>query len=207
VEQEQKDIYNIYLRVLGEAAGRPYSYRKNFDDMGVDVQGYLARLSEFFRNYPHIDKGMYFLAPFKIWREEKHYPLAFFCKRKSLTAYTAYKKHLTFLDPDDIYHLNYIITSYKFIKRYSAINNLKVSDYINHVDGTHVFLTHLKEGKVSIYALFGFDSFKQIFRSTDTELRRSLYGDLYSDYDTMYRKYIHSNKCRELTQKALQKVS
>jgi hypothetical protein len=206
MEEFEKVIYNTYLKVIAAKQQRAFSYRKNFDDLGVEKRGDLIKLSNFLKRYPHIQVEKFLESPYKLFEDTKFFPLKFYTKRRALSAYITYKKQLINLPPDNEYQINTVVTSLKFILKFCIAEKIKVVDYIEHIDGINSCLTHLKEDNVSIYTLFGFDNFKSILYNTDSELKTLLFGSNYIDYDIMHRKYIHSKKCRELVEKGLKKI-
>ena len=202
-----KKIYNAYLKSLGIAGDRPYKYRKNFDKFDQEDKGTLIKLETFFRRYDHIDIDMFFIAPYKLWSDVTYYPLEFFSKRKALTCYLNYKKYLLTLSPDDEYHIVNVVKGFYFIKDFCLDNSISINNYLEHKDGIYSFLNHLQRGDISIYNIFVFENFKSIFRDkVDKELKEVLFGSLYKDYDILYRKYVHSNKCSEISKKCLKKI-
>lgn len=200
-----KKIYNVYLRVCAESRNRPYRNRKDFKKFEHTKD--ILKIGELFKKYPHIDIDKYFEAPYKIWETKETYTIDFYSKRKALTCYINYKKKLIALHPDDTYNLNKLISGFYFIKDFCLKNKLSLEDYIDHKDGIYSFLTHLKEDRVSIYNLFSFNKFKSKFRDdVDTELKQTLFSDLYMDYDMMHRRFITSKKCHLLSKKCLKKL-
>jgi len=206
MEHAHKNIYNTYLRVIGEAQGRGFKYKKNFDDVKPEIENALTKLGLFFGRYPHIDIDMFMIAPYKLWVDQKFFPLEFYTKRKALNCYINYKKQIVLSDPDTTVQLERVISSLKFVYRYCKNKQIAVSDYIRHKEGNYIFLEHLKHDQVSIYFLFAYDDFRDIFSSIDTELKKALFGDLYATWDNMHRKYNFSKKCRVLAKKGLQKI-
>lgn len=207
VGQGEKEIYNIYLRVLAEAQDRPFRYRKNFDNLEDEKANDLIRLNLFFERFPHINKKRFIEAPYKLWGDDEYYPLKFYNKRKALKAYVTYKKKLINLPPDDPHHLKWVIDSFKFIKRFCFEKNINPNNYLDYKDGNYAFLKHLKEESVDIYALFAYEGFKnKLKNNVDSELKRILLGDTFTHYDVMYRKYLFSKKCKIIAKKCLQKI-
>jgi hypothetical protein len=206
MERLHKQIYNTYLRAVGEAQGRPYRCRKNFDDLEVGVEGNLLTLGIFFQRYPHINLDLFIEAPYKLWSDRDFFPLDFYTKRKALSCYMQHKKQIILSDPDTAIQLTRVVESLKFIYRYCKEKEIKVDGYITHKDGNYAFLEHLKNDNVSIYALFAFVDFRDVFLSVDKELKRFLFGDLYTSWDNMHRKYDFSKKCKTLSKKGLEKI-
>lgn len=203
ITDRQKEIYNVFLRVVAEVADRPFKHRKNFSTLKNDVCLSLAKLEGFFEKYPHIDVYEYLMAPYKVWDDVKFQPLDFYIKRKSLIVYQTYKKSLVDLEPDSDYHMGKLVESFKFIFDFCKNNNIKPDDYIHVKNGVNVCLTHLKEGRVSLYSLFVFKGFKRLFVDLDRETKKLLFGNYYSDIEYKYRKYLASSKFRKSTEKAL----
>ena len=205
LDEFSKRIYNDYLRISAKYHNRPYRNRKNFD--GFEYNRDLMKIVEVFRKYPHINVDKFFSAPYEIWETNDYFKLDFYSKRKALNAYVQYKKKLIALPPDDEYVIKQLVYGFYFIKEFCRGKGIGVGDYIEHKEGIYSFLTHLKEDKVTIYNLFSFDKFKTKFKKeVDSELKNFLFSDLYIDYDIMYRKYMNSDKCREISKKCLQKL-
>jgi hypothetical protein len=206
ISNDLKYIYNTFLKVRAEIEGRPYRHRKDFKKF-KDIH-FLEKLGRLFSSYPHINKEHFFRAPYKVWNDVSFFNLEFYTKRKALKCYVEYKKYLLTLSPDDSHHLKAVIDSFYFIKSFCIKENISPKNYLEHKDGIFSFLTHLKEDRVSIYALFTWDNFRSVFKNeVDSELKNMLYGDMYLEYDILYRKYINSKKCRELSKKCLQKIT
>lgn len=206
MEQVHKNIYNTYLRVVAEAQGRGFRYRKNFDNLDQKIVVCLERLGDFFTRYEHINIDMFFEAPYKVWTDRDFFPLEYYTKRAALTCYRNYKKQIILSDPDTKVQLERVVSSIKFVWKYCKDAKISVDNYITHKKGNYIFLEHLKNDQVSIYFLFAFEDFRDVFSSVDTELKKFLFGDTYATWDNMHRKYNFSKKCRILAKKGLQKI-
>jgi len=202
ITNKGKDIYNTYLKVRAKYENRPFRYRKDFSKFEYfdDIQ----KLERFFNNYPYINIEKFLSAPYEIWQDRKSYNLDFYNKRRALRCYVDYKKRLLTLHPDEDIHIDSMKAGFSFIYHFCADRGITIDDYINYKDGIYSFLQHLKEDSVSIYTLFAFDEFKNKLKNdVDSELKNMLYSDLYINYDYMYRMYMTSKKCKEISQKCL----
>jgi len=201
------NIYNLYLKVLGLKNNRPYKFRKHFVSLTDEKKYNTIKLANFFKKYDHIDIETFLLAPYELWEDTKFHSLEFYTKRKALNCYIKYKKKLLMDCPDSKHHLNDIVNSFIFIREFCNKNKINPINYITYDEPNYSFLEHLKYGKVSIYSLFGYDNFKSIFRdSVDSELKSMLFGDMYMDYDILYRRFNNSKKSHELAKKCLIKI-
>jgi hypothetical protein len=202
----QKLIYNFYQSAYCNHNGKFYKFRQDFDDIDQSVQLKLEKLEKFFTKYDTINPKYYFQSPYKIWGD-KHYDWDFFLSRKALQVYSLFKYKLVHSGPDSQYNLEQVIESLKFLKGFCKDNNISINNYINSKSGANYdFLTHLSNGKISIYILFYFDDFRMIFSDIMGDDKNFIFGDLYSDWDIMYRKYMNSEKCKKLVQKGVDKI-
>lgn len=200
-----KNVYNTYLKFIAERQNRPYKRRKSFEKFKMVKE--LLRVSDIFKKYPHIDIDMYFRAPYELWDTNQFYTFEWYAKRKALNCYVTYKKKLINTHPDEKYQLKKMVEGFKFIQEYCRSKNIPFSEYINQKEGVYSFLNHLKYDKVSIYTLLAIDGFKDKFKNeVDSELKRTLYGDMYLDYDIFYRKFVYSKKSKDIAQKCLKNL-
>lgn len=202
---KQKEIYNVYLKVLAEANKRPFKYRKDFTTIKDEIKDNLIKLDIFFERFDNIDIERFIKAPYKIWNDKNFYPIEFYNKRRALKAYSTYKKILLNLEPDDPENLELLLNGFKFIKSFCKRENIKIEDYITYKQGNYIFLEHLKDLKIVMYNLFCFDGFKQIYvNGVDGTDKNLLFKDTFSNFEFLYRKYQHSNKCKTASKKCLE---
>jgi hypothetical protein len=156
LSEKQKEIYNLYLKALAYGANRPYKKREDFSTFKNEENAlYLARLEAFFEKFPQLYREEFFLAPYKLYDEKKqYYTLKFYASHKGLTTCLAYFKTLQESDPDA--QLDYVKESIRFIANFCIEKNIPLEMYSTFKSVAQPdFLLHLKDHKVSFYAIFG----------------------------------------------------
>jgi len=203
-----KLIYNTHLRVARTAKNQPFKYRKDFDGVDDRVKFLLKKISMFLRKFPHIDINEFIQAPYKLYPDETHFDLEFYTTLKATKAYTLYQSKKMFLDPDSQEQLENIKSCLIFISTFCKDNDIKVEDYINHRQNNQFsFLLHLKEHRVNVYCLLGFESFDQNLKSVDNDLLSFIIGDDLINHLPVFRtKYFNSSKARKFVDLGIQKI-
>jgi hypothetical protein len=111
------------------------------------------------------------------------------------------------LSPDDNYHLNSIAKGLKFIQTFCYNSKIYVDDYPKFKDGVQsMFITHLKEKKISIYNLFAFNNFEKYLAENDPDLLRFTLGELYDNIPVFRTKYLGSKSAKLLASSGLIKI-
>jgi len=204
----EKIIYNIFLKTSRTYAGLPFRYRKQWHDFDKTPQyQHVLRLKNFFSRNKSVDINEFFIAPYTIYPGESGFDLSFYSSQKAIKIYTMAQKKKLFLIPDDKYHLNNIAKGLKYIYRFCREKNISLLSYPSYKEGIQpVFITHIKERRVSIYNLFAFDSFEKEFRSVDPDILRFTLGEIYDNIDVFRTKYLNSNSAKKLAVYGLKKL-
>jgi hypothetical protein len=202
----EKQIYNTYLSTYKKAQGKPFTYRKKFDDIDESTAFLLKKLAIFFNNYKAVKLADFFQAPYKIYNEQ-FFDLSFYISPKATKAYTLYQKKIQTENPDNSEILEFTANSLKFIKNFCNSKNINVKDYLNYADGsTPFYMKHLQEHNVNFYSLFGYNDFHKRFKSIGYELSRFMLGDITDSVDTMYNNFVKSTKNKVLVREGLKKI-
>ena len=205
----EKIIYNTFLKTSRVKSGLPYRLRKQwhgFED--TPYYAHVLKLKNFFSRNRGVDVAEFFEAPYTIYPGESGFDLDFYSSQKAIKIYTLALKKKMLLDPDDPYHLNQVSRGLKFILKYCQENNIQLQDYLPYKTGIQrIFITHLKERKISIYNLFAFINFDREFKSEDADILRFTLGDIYDNLDVFRTKYLNSKTLRKIAELGLQKVN
>lgn len=154
----EKKIYNIYLRTLGEAQGRPFTPKKDFSNLTEGVRLSLKKLCLFFETYKDVNPGAFFRAGFK-GETSKFLELSFFTSLKASRLYAKYirEKYNNSVDNEESIKdfKEGIIFIYDFMKE----NDYNLTDYItkNNESGVPWFVIHLKKQNISFYHIHALD--------------------------------------------------
>lgn len=202
----EKNIYNTYLKVSRTRNNLPYRFRKNFDNF-KDSEHYVSvkRLGIFFNKFPHIKLEDFFNAPYEVYLDDDMFDLKFYTTPKATKMYGLYTKKRDDESPDSENQIAYIKSSLLFIYEYCRDNKLTLDEYINHrTEDIHTFLTHLRERKVSIYALFGLDGATSALQSyPESRLEFTLGKEFTKNVATYKIRLYNSRKAKRICEDGL----
>ena len=209
ITEFEKHIYNTYLRVTRSNSNSPFRLRKNFDKVNEETYLSLKKLSSFFKKYPHIKIEDFFRAPYKLYEDEKYFPLEYFYSLKAIKSFTLYNKKQINLDPDSEEQLLNIKQSLVCIYNFCKESNIPVQNYISHkTNNEFTFILHLKEHKVNVYALLGFKNFETVLKSCNAEITKFIIGeDIYNSIQVFRTRLYNSKKALQLVNLGLKKIT
>ena len=209
VTAHEQHIYNTHLKIQRTRRNQPFKYRKDFLNIEPQTHRYLQKISLLLRKHSHINLNEFIEAPFKIYPDEEFFNLEYYTTLKATKAYILYQQKLLTMSPDSQEQLVNIQKSLKFISLFCTDNDISVSEYINHkTNNTYSFLLHLKEHRVNVYCLFGFDSFDKSIKSVESDLLSFIIGsDLIVNLPALRTKYLNSNKARTFVELGIQKIT
>ena len=209
ITDNESRIYNKYLAITRSSQDKPFKLRKKFDDFHNDSNYvYIKKLGLFFTKYSNINMEDFFRAPFIIYNDKGYYDLKFYTSQKALKVYTLYQTKKQDELPDTSNQLYFIKRSLNYILKFCKDNNIKVDDYIDHkTNGTNSFILHLKERKISIYILFGFETAENILKSIGSDLLDFIFKDLKNKLDIYRTRFYTSKKAKILVKEGLKKIT
>lgn len=209
ITENEKRIYNKYLAVTRTEQDKPFKLRQNFNDFKDDANYiYIKKLGLFFNKYSSVDMDDFFKAPFAIYNDKGFYDLKFYTSQKALKIYTMYQTKKQDELPDETNQLFFIKSSLNFILKFCKNNNISVKDYINHTtNDINSFILHLKERKICIYVIFGFENAENILRSIGAELLDFIFKDLKNKLDIYRTRFYTSKKAKVLVKEGIKKIS
>lgn len=202
----EQHIYNTYLRISRN--GKPFKYRKNFNEMSSDDVLCLQKLAIFFNYYKHVDLVTFFEAPFEIYKDDDYIPLQFYCTQRARKAYTVYNKQKQLLNVDSEEHIDKIKQSLKFIYKFCKAHKISISQYLT-IENQLIpaFLQHLKNNEIDMYVIFGFKNYQHVIDSIPQDIIQTMYASFYEDIEKMYAKYVTSVKCKNVIKTGIEKLS
>jgi hypothetical protein len=209
VTAHEQHIYNTHLKVQRTRRNQPFKYRKDFSNIEPQTQRYLQKISQFLKKHSHINLNEFIVAPFKIYPDEEFFNLEYYTTLKATKAYTSYQQKLLTMSPDSQEQLENTQKALKYILQFCIDNDIPVTEYINHkTNNIYSFLLHLKEHRVNVYCLFGFNSFDKNIKSVDSDLTSFIIGnDLIVNLPIFRTKYLNSNKARKFVELGIQKIT
>lgn len=204
----EQHIYNTHLRISRSRKGLPFKYRKDFSFLNDTYTTSLKKISIFLAKFPHIKLENFIKAPYEIYNDQEYFELEYYTTLKATKAYTLFMKRQEMLDPDNNEQLKNIIESLKYISNFCKEQKINISEYIEHLTGnTPSFILHLKEHRINVYSLFGFQTFERGIRAFDPELLKFILGDDFlNNLSTFRLKFFASKKAKVLVELGIQKI-
>jgi hypothetical protein len=193
MKDEEKNCYNLHLRISRSLRNEPFKLRKDFNDFENDLKyDYIKRLVVFFNKYNYINVEDFFKAPYVMYKDEKYFSLDYFLTQKAVKAYYLYNLYLQNLQPDSNEQLEFIKKSLKFILDYCKKENIKIDDYITYKEKDSLiysWVLHIKEHKICIYVLFNFPNFQYILYNIPKDEQELFLSEIINSYATFKMRY------------------
>lgn len=204
----EKHIYNTHLKITRTRKNQPYKNRKEFGNVKITDLYNLKKIAIFLAKFSHIKVDEYIFAPYEVYPDETYFGLEYYTTLKAIKAYTLFQNKQIQLDPDSAEQLRNIVESLKYIKQFCTEKKIDVCDYIEHTTGnTPSYILHLKEHKVNVYSLLGFNSFEKNIKSVDIDLLEFILGDDFRNSLSRFRlKFFTSKKAKKLIEAGIQKI-
>ena len=202
-----KDIYNTYLKTSRKKQNKPYKLRSNWEGFEeTEIYAPLLKLKNFFdRNYI-VNIEDFFSAPYEVYEEKTHYELNFYNSLNAVKVYNIYVNKKNSLDPDNDLQVESILRGLKFIKNYCINNKITLDRYLQYKEDAAIinaFIVHLKEKNISIYNLFPFRDFEDIFSKIDFKTMKFILNDIPSKVSYFRSKYYSSKKGKQIALEGL----
>jgi len=200
-------IYNKYIAVSRSSQNKPFRLRKDFTDFeSTEYYAYVKKLSYFFTKFPHINLDDFFKAPYEIYKDTD-FDLKFYISQRALKVYTLFNQKTRALPPDSDEQLYGIKKSLQYILTFCNNQSILIDDYISHKSGgIPSCALHLKQCKVTMYTLLGFNQFEKTINSSDIEYIKHVLGDIYDNIPTFRTKFISSKIAKKLSRVGIDKI-
>lgn len=203
----EKHLYNTYLVISRKSRNKPFTTRKDFNDLDIVKIHELKQISNLLQRYPHIKPEDYFQAPFDLYPDEEYFDLKYFATVNGVNAYTKYRRKIETLSPDNDKQLEFIAESLRFILKYCLERKIDIEQYINSKTGiTFDWMKHLKRHEISVYVLMEFPEVYDCIMQVSDDERELFLGD-FGKYFLGYKtKYLSSEKAKILVSEGLKKI-
>ena len=209
ITSTEKRIYNTFLAISRKKQNKPFKLRQDFEDFEQDEKfPAIKKLAYFFERFPNIDINDYFLAPYSIYvnDENTYYDLQFYLSQKARSVYTMHMKKKESVDADSEENLKKCRESLMFIYKYCKSKDCSVKEYLVIKEENSLlpaFAVHLKHRDINVYALFAFEDFENKFFQIPADLLEFIFGSLYNDFAQLRRKFVMSEKCKQICRSGL----
>ena len=207
----EKQIYNKFHAVTRSEQNKPFKLRKDFEgfeDKYPDRVFYVKKLALFFTRFPHVSVDDFFKAPFDIYQDRSsQFDLKFYTSQRALKVYTMYNQKNQLKSPDSDDQLVVIRKSLEFILKFCDSNNLSIEQYTEHQSGNiPSYIMHLKQCKVSVYVMFGFEGFESSMQAIDKEHVELILGDLVKMLPNYRTTFMSSKFAKRLVRTGITKI-
>jgi hypothetical protein len=199
--EQEKRIYNTYLQASRK--GKPFTHRKNFNNINNDVYVYLKKLSSFFNHNPSVNIHEYFEAPYTYYNDEDYFDIGFFITPRAIKCYSLYKQKQEKQNPDNTDTIQQCKECCVFIYKFCKENNITLDEYSTKIIGTTpAFLQHLREHKINFYTLHGLEIEKNIF-SEDNDLLDFFIKDFKLIYNETRINFLKSKQLKRIIRESI----
>jgi hypothetical protein len=204
----EQQIYNTHLRVSRQQQNKPFKLRKDFSNIEEKHLVTVKKLFLFFKKHNHIKIDDFFIAPYKIYKDESYFDIEYYTTLKAVKAYSLYQNTKLYEEPDSENQLNNIAESLKFIYTFCKQKDLNVDGYTSLASGAIPdCIVHLKEHKVNMLTLLGFSSFYNTLKQVDAETLKFILGnEVYNQIEISKTKLFASKKAYKLILLGIQKI-
>jgi hypothetical protein len=204
----EKSIYNKHLASYKKAQNKPFNFKKNFENLDDSTIFYIKKLSLFFNKFKNIKIVDFFVAPYKIYPDEKFFELKFYISSKAIKAYTLFCKKINVQNPDSDEILERTLNSLKFLKKFCKTNKISIKNYLDYTlpgASVPVYIEHLHNHDINFYVCFGFRDFL-VKINKNYESYKFILGDSIDNLSSFYNLFIKSAKLKVLVREGINKI-
>ena len=203
--EQEKQIYNYFLQASRK--NKPYTKRKNFDNISDETYVALKKLSIFFKNNPTVNIREYFFAPYDYYKDETYFNIGFFVTPRAVKCYSLFKIQQEKQDPDNEQTVNRCKECCVFVYNYCKENNLIIEQYARLINGnTPIVLQHLREHKINFYVLHSLNCEKNIFVYED-DLLDFFIKDFKRIYDETRINFLKSTRLKNVLRRSFEIIN
>lgn len=203
ITETQKKIYNIYLK--NSRYGKPYKYRKDFDDISEYIFINLEKLDVFFSKFKNIKIEDFFEAPNLIYDNQPYPKLDYFNTRSAIRAYSISNKQKEEQNPEK--QFEDIKQSFIFIMKFCLDQKIEIENYINHKTGIiYSWMNHYRERNINIYSLMEFSDVIKTIDETSNDVLDIFSKDLSNKIIKFKIRYNSSSKTVDYVKRGIQKI-
>lgn len=179
-------VYNKWLAVTRSQRNKPFRLRQDFTDIeNEEFYPYLVKLTDFFKRHPNLFSDEFFIAPFKLFENDKgYYKLKFYASQKGLVACSKYFSEIDSMDASE--QVAQVKKSYEYIGRFCIRHNILINDYPFYKTGIYPeFLIHMKDHLISPYVVFSFPALYVQMLALNDDDKAMFFGDNFklSEYE------------------------
>ena len=203
----EKKIYNQYLYASRTHNNKPFSPRKQFDDLDNENIVACKQIAMLLQKFPNINIKDFFDAPFKM-QEGGHIKLPFYKSMRAIKLFSLYN-YEQMMSADSQWNLDKIKESMIFIYKFCKLNNIEFQHYMHTKTPADVawFVLHLQQFSINIYALLAFPDADKQLNGSAQHLDEIIGNNLSKKLSTYTSKFITSNKCKNTARQAYQKIT
>lgn len=201
--EKTKRIYNTYLKF--SRYGKPYQYRKNFDNLSDYIILNLKKLETFFSKYPHININNFFEAPISIYPDNPYPKLDYFNTRVAIRVYSLFNKKKEDENPEN--QSDSIKEGFSFMGMFCIKNKITIDQYLNHKTGiTPTWLDHYRQRKINPYCLMEIGDIIRTLDDIPSDVVDLFSENFNNKIVTFKVRYNQSNKTIALVKQATNKI-
>ena len=202
-------LYNTFLSVSRGEKGKPWRARKDFDGFNTTEEGILCkRLEQFFNRFPQITVKEFFQAPYRVYKDEEHFPLKFYLTQKAIACYGLLQKQKQEELPDSDSHIKDIFESLKYLATLCVNENITIEKYASTKNGyTWRCLLDYNDKKINLYVLIALPSFDNVMDSLQVQDKDIYLKNIHKDIVKFKMRLNNSSSAKNIIQEAFKRIS
>lgn len=211
----QQLIYNLHMLAYRKSQDKPYRFRENFSEFQEEKpEDYvsLLKLEKLFKNTPRLNPHLYFIAPYRIYKDSEFLNLQYFLSAKAIKAYTIYTNQLKQSDPDDKDQIEYILSSLKTLKDYCIENKITLKEYSRQTNNIMCrWMIDSIHNTISPYVVlglknYGLDIIGDITKTLSQDVAEMLFNEFLENCTEYKVKLFKSKNAKRLVFEGLKKI-
>jgi len=157
--EQEKHVYNTWLRVSRTRKQKPFQPRKKFEDLDDGKCISIQKINRFFNSNKTVDWDTFFESPYEVFKDGT-FDLDFYTTRKAISCYVSYinTQRLEDIKTEKVY--NQTKQGIKQIFEFCKANKITFKEYKTYfTPGNTIpdYILKLKEGTINFYCLHVFD--------------------------------------------------
>lgn len=196
----EKLIYNKHLAVSRSIKGKPFKFKKTFDDLDSSKRLFLKRIATLLKKHPNINLDTFFSAPYKLYPDVSFFGLDYYASLRAIKSYTMYKQFLFVQDPDN--QIEEIKQSLQFIVKFCIKEQIPLYKYPQHkTSDLYTWMIHYKQNFINPYSMMGFRNVYSHLSELSEDVQRFYVDNFVEQYKHLYLKYSSSAVVKPYLQK------
>jgi hypothetical protein len=202
--EQEKQVYNTWLRVTRQQKQQPFTPRKKFDDLKEEKCIFIQKISRFFDSNPTVKWDLFFQAPFRVFKDGT-FDLEFFTTRKAVSCYISLLETIRLGDIKTGEIQNQTKQGIKTIFELCKDKSITFEEYKTYfVESNTIpdYIIKLKDGSINFYCLH----LLNITPNIEKNILEFIIPDFYNIFQKTKIKFLGSGEPKETLRDIVKKL-